>query len=242
MERNDEADVLPRGDRTERAADARDARPAVFAAMHRHHDRRRPRPVHRADISRRVEKRVDAAVAAVDDRSADALGGERPARGGRGREMQGRDPGNLDAVALLRPGIGQVVRPQPGLDMADRDAEPVRGARARQRAVGVALDQDEPRPGAGQLIGRERFNRRAHRVGVYAARVEPERDDRPHRHSRALQIKLRMLAGAQERAADPAPVQRAQHGRHFDRLRTRSDDGRYRPAAHMPAPRKTAAA
>ena len=60
-----------------------------------------------------------------------------------GREEEGGEPVGADAVDLF--GHGAIIRPQPGLDVSDRDVELGGGQRPGQRGVGVAIDDDAGR-------------------------------------------------------------------------------------------------
>ncbi len=145
------------GDAAERAGDIRHAVAEILAAMRGDEDQRACRrsarrsrpgrpPAHGigCDAGAGGVERVDHGVAGdVDRRGIDVLAAQRLGGGFGGREMLVGDRGDDAAVHFLGPGLVDVARTQPGLDMADRRLAVIGGERADHGRGGVALD-DHP--------------------------------------------------------------------------------------------------
>ena len=142
--------------------------------------------------------------------------------GGVGRcEMQVRDRRDDAPVHLLGPGVIDVPRPEPGLDMGDGDASVISGQRARHCRRGVALDDH----------ARRRF--RVHHLAQGGEAVE--RLARLHQ----VEIDVRRQIGDREDLVEQAPMlggdagadaevgsrgERADDGEQLDRLRSGAED------------------
>ena len=119
---------------------------------------------------REAQARVVHDVADLVDALGPALAAEVGDRAVGGAEEDGRDRVDDDAVHLLR--HRPVERPEPGLDVRDRDVELHGRERARERRVGVAEDDDA----LGPLREQDLLDPRQHARGLRGvgarARVE----------------------------------------------------------------------
>jgi len=103
-----------------------------------------------ADARRHPVQRVDHRIAGdVDARGIDLLGLQRPGRRFGRREMQAGDGADDLAVNLFGPGVVDIARPQPGLDMVDRHLAVIGGQRPAHRRRRIALHHHPRQLGTG---------------------------------------------------------------------------------------------
>ena len=135
-----------------------------------------------------------------------------------GGEEVGRDPVDLDPVALL--GHRQVAAAQPGLDVRDRQART--GPRSREGRVRVAVDEHR----IGRPPGDRGAQRRLDRRDVRGAQVE--RDGRLAQRELLEEDggerRVPVLAGVHDDLLDPRVAQRHGERRRLDELGPVADD------------------
>jgi len=224
-------------------ADALQAWAEVLTAMARHENDvlpgvegigRQPGHVNRAPANGRehAEEGVHHGVPGdVDAVGRDPLPDQRKPVCGRWGEVQRRKPGGQRAVGFLRPGRGEVSRPQPGLDVRDRDPVVEGGQACAEGGRGVALDQEE----SWRVLREVSVQRADHSGGQRAERVarphqaevvvhrDPERIQHLFEH-------LAMLTRATDAAGQSVLPQLEDDGSELDRFRTGSEHGQDRPA------------
>jgi hypothetical protein len=184
------------------------------------------------------QERVDHRVAGdVDLLGRDPFGQERPPRPLGRREMQvGHDRGDL-AVRLLRPGSFEIPGPEPGLDVADRDAVVESGEARGQGRRRVAVDEDALRPKALEhaLQAVEHAGGDAAKGLSLAHHVEIE--VRPDGEVLEHRIEHRAVLGGDADLGFEARVggEAEDHGRHLDGLRAGSEHRENTHRARAPA-------
>ncbi len=163
------------------------------------------------------------------------------ARRGSGAQQELGEPVGLDAVVLL--GHVGAVRAQPGLDVHERHAGGDGGARAGERGVGVAADEDGSWPLTRDQLGEPQLGE----AELFCAR---EREPTPRlwcgrgrRVASDLLVGHRLvvvLAGVHEDLLGDVR-ERGGDGRGLDDLGPRTDDGHGRADAQVPAYRRAGA-
>ena len=127
------------------------------------------------------------------------------------------------SIRLCSSGIVEVAAAEPSLDVCERDRRIGCGARAGERRVRVAVDEDE----VGRLGSDPLRDRRLHRVRVGGVEIEAVarlgeaelvEEDLGHRVEP-------VLAGVQHDLVDPGLAKGGRQRRRLDELRTVSDDG-----------------
>jgi len=238
----DHGDVVARGDPRDRARDRRHAVAKILAPVRGHQDDALTcEPLHdrveagtepwiRRDPVSRPVQRVDHRIARdVDGLRSDVLAQQCVCGGLRRCEVEHRDRCDDPAVHLFGPGVVDVARAQPRLDMRDRDLAVIGGQRPRHRGRGVALHDDEVGPFGIHHLAKPDQQPRGQPVERLAGFHEVEIDVGHQSGDRQDLVEqtpvLRRHAGPDRQ---PGPCREGRDdGEEFDRFRARAEDDEY---------------